>query len=107
MQIKNPINSDIKVSIKGESYFLPANGTLSNVPEAHARQWQESLHKFLILKKDELEAVVKETIEITKPEVEVEKEILEDLGEVIEEKKEEVKEVKPKKVVAKKTNKKK
>ena len=111
MQIKNPTKNDIKVSIKGIPYCILAEGTLNNVPEVHARQWQESLHKFLILRKDSSEKVeVKPTIpkeviaEVKEPVVEAPKK------EVKEEPKKEVKETiveKVKKVVAKKTNKKK
>lgn len=68
MIIKNPTKEAIEVSIgtMGNAgaaiYRIEAEGTLENVPEEHARYWQESLHKFLILKKEK--ETVKETIEI-------------------------------------------
>ncbi len=70
MQIKNPSNKAIEnVKIFGISYSIEAEGTLDNVPEAHARYWQE-LHKFLILRKDKLEEVKKEeVVEIPAPAV--------------------------------------
>lgn len=75
MQIKNPLDRAIEnVKIFGINYSIDAEGTLENVPEAHARYWQENLHKFLILRKDKLEApkevVSEETIEIPTPKVE-------------------------------------
>ena len=61
MRIKNPIKENIEVIIKGIPYFLPSEGILENVPEEHARYWQESLHKFIQLEKDKV-AVVKEEV---------------------------------------------
>lgn len=56
MKIKNPSNRAIEnVIIFGERYSIDAEGTLENVPEKHARYWQENLHKFLILRQDDLE----------------------------------------------------
>ena len=71
MQIKNPSNNAIEnVKIYGISYSIEAEGTLDNVPEAHARYWQENLHKFLVLRKDKLETVKEEiVIEIPLPKV--------------------------------------
>ena len=75
MQIKNPSNRAIEnVRIFGVLYSIDAEGTLSNVPEAHARYWQENLHKFLVLRKDK-EEVVPEVVEVPTPEV---KEVVED-----------------------------
>lgn len=73
MKITNPSNKAIEnVRIFGVLYSIPAEGTLDNVPEAHARYWQESLHKFLILRKDKLEEVKKiEVEEIPTPTVSV------------------------------------
>ncbi len=56
MKIYNPSNKAINdVKIFGVSYSIDAEGTLENVPEKVARFWQENLHKFLVLKKDNLE----------------------------------------------------
>ncbi len=71
MQIKNPSNNAIKdVRIFGVLYTIDAEGTLENVPENHARYWQENLHKFLILRKDKLEEVKEDKIEVPTPKVE-------------------------------------
>ena len=96
MQIKNPTKEKIEgVQIGENIYSIEAEGTLKNVPEADARYWQENLHKFLILRKDELEEVKEEVVEIPKPTVEtIETPVVE------EEVKEEVKEEAP--VVAEK-----
>ena len=106
MQIKNPSNNAIEnVKIYGISYSIEAEGTLDNVPEAHARYWQESLHKFLVLRKDKLETVKAEVvIEIPLPKVtelelhetkeeeeETEKEVLESIPVVKEKKNNKVK----------------
>lgn len=104
MQIKNPTKEAIKnVKIKENVYSIEAEGTLNNVPEEDARYWQENLHKFLIIKKDSLEATPQpETVEIPKPETveEVKEEVVEEVVvETVEE--EPVVEEKPKK----KTNK--
>ena len=71
MQIKNPSNKAIEnVQIFGVKYSIEAEGTLDNVPEVHARYWQENLHKFLILKKDRLEdKKVEDVVEIPSPKV--------------------------------------
>ncbi len=70
MQIKNPSNNAINdIRIFGVLYSIEAEGTLDNVPEEHARYWQETIHKFLILRKDRLEAKP-ETIEVPTPKVE-------------------------------------
>lgn len=73
MKITNPSNNAIEnVSIFGVKYSIEAEGTLDNVPEPHARYWQENLHKFLILRKDKLEEKKEEVfVEIPKPKVEV------------------------------------
>lgn len=99
MQIKNPTKEKIEgVQIGENSYSIDAEGTLKNVPEADARYWQENLHKFLILRKDELEEVKEDVVEVPKPTVEtVETPVVED------EVKEEVKEEAP--VVAEKPKK--
>ncbi len=73
MQIKNPSNNAITdVRIFGVSYSIEAEGTLDNVPEEHARYWQENLHKFLVLRKDKREEpkVEEEVVEVPKPKVE-------------------------------------
>ena len=70
MQIKNPSSGAIEnVKIFGVLYSIEALGTLNNVPEAHARYWQENLHKFIILKKDKLEEAKEEVVEIPEPKV--------------------------------------
>lgn len=67
MQIKNPTKSPIEgVKIKGVMYGIGAEATLENIPEEHARYWQ-SLHHFLILKKDKVE---ESKIEMPVPKVE-------------------------------------
>ncbi len=67
MQIKNPTKKAIEgVKIKGVVYGIGAEETLDNVPEEHARYWQ-SLHHFLILKKDKVE---EPKMEMPSPEVE-------------------------------------
>lgn len=72
MKITNPSNNAIEnISIFGVKYSIEAEGTLDNVPETHARYWQENLHKFLILRKDKLEEKKEEVmVEIPKPKVE-------------------------------------
>lgn len=71
MQIKNPTKEKIEGIQIGENFYsIDAEGTLENVPEADARYWQEYLHKFLILRKDKLEEVKVETVEIPTPKVE-------------------------------------
>ena len=71
MQIKNPTKEKIEgVQIGENIYTIEAEGTLENVPESDARYWQENLHKFLILRKDKLEDVKVETVEIPTPKVE-------------------------------------
>src|SRR3990167_8349638 len=72
MQIKNPSNKAINdVRIFGVSYSIEAEGTLDNVPEHVARYWQESLHKFLILRKDKLEEKKEEKVEVPEAPIEV------------------------------------
>ena len=68
MIIKNPTNEKISVLIKGVSYTVEAEGTINNVPEEHARYWQENLHKFIILRKEK--EIVSEVIEIPQPSIE-------------------------------------
>lgn len=63
MKIINPENVEISVKVEGVTYTLPALGELTNVPEKHARYWQENLHKFLILRKDE-PVKVEETVKL-------------------------------------------
>lgn len=76
MKIYNPSNNAIEnVSIFGVKYSISAEGTLDNVPEAHARFWQESLHNFLVLRKDKLETPTEEKVEVPEPKV---KEVLEE-----------------------------
>jgi len=95
MKIINPSNKAIEnVRIFGVLYSIEAEGTLENVPEAHARYWQE-LHKFLVLRKDKLEDVTKvETkLEIPTPFFpEVKTEEVEEIEEVVEEEEEVVEE---------------
>ena len=97
MQIKNPSDRAIEnVRIFGVLYSIEALGTLELVPEAHARYWQENLHKFLILRKDKLEEKKEEVVEVPEPkvaEVSVEPEVVSEP--VVEEVKEEVKEEAP------------
>ena len=66
MLIKNPTKEKISVVISLNNYTIEPEGTLKNVPEADARYWQENLHKFLVIRKDELETSVDEVIEIPK-----------------------------------------
>lgn len=69
MQIKNPSNKAITdVKIYGVSYSIDAEGTLENVPEEHARYWQ-SLHSFLILRKDKREEPIVDVIVPPAPKV--------------------------------------
>lgn len=85
MQIKNPSNKAIEdVKIFGVSYSIDAEGTLDNVPEEHARYWQENLHKFLILRKDKLEAKP-EVVEIPTPKIEEVMESVPETEETVEE----------------------
>lgn len=71
MQIRNPNSEAIEnVKIFGVLYSIEGEGVLNNVPEAHARYWQENLHKFLILRKDKLEEEKKEeVVEVPQPSV--------------------------------------
>lgn len=69
MKITNPTKDHIEVSIKGIRYAIEPEGVLENIPEAVAREWQESLHKFLIIKKDKLEEVKVENVEVPAPKV--------------------------------------
>lgn len=71
MQIKNPTKDTLEVTVKGVAYSIEPEGTLNNIPEEHARYWQENLHKFIQIKKDKLEDLpVEETVEIPQPKVE-------------------------------------
>lgn len=69
MKIINPTKEKISVQIKGIKYTIEAEGVLNNIPEEHAREWQENLHKFLVLRKDEREEVKDEAVAIPKPTV--------------------------------------
>ena len=55
MKVINTTNKDIKVMIKGREYFLPADGSVSNVPEAHALHWKTHVHHFLNIMEDSVE----------------------------------------------------
>lgn len=55
MKVINTTNKDIEVVIKGRKYFLPANGSVSNVPEAHALHWKTKVHHFLNIAEDSVE----------------------------------------------------
>lgn len=110
MQIKNPTDNSIEVCVMKTTYFIEANGTLNNVPETHARFWQEHLHNFLILRNDDLEKVVvkdpipKEvTAKVKEPKTETTKEEVKEEVKETPKKKETILE-KAKRVVAKKTN---
>lgn len=65
MIITNPTKNDISVVIKGIKYTIKAEDSLERVPEDHARYWQESLHKFLQLKKDKDEVKSKSSTSVT------------------------------------------
>lgn len=69
MQIKNPTKDALEIQFKGVRYAIEPEGTLDNVDESVARFWQESIHKFLILRKDKAELTSVETVEIPQPKV--------------------------------------
>lgn len=68
VNVINPTETDIKVSIEGREYFVEAKGTVQ-VPEADAAHWKTRLHNFLILeeikeeKKEEVKVEEKEVVE--------------------------------------------
>jgi hypothetical protein len=95
--IKNPTSRAIEnVKIFGETYSIEAEGKLENIPEAIARYWQENLHKFLVIRKEDKVEVEKEEI----PQPKVVEEVKEEVApEVIEP--EAVEEVKEEEVVEK------
>ncbi len=55
MQITNPTKEKISVLIEGVDYSIEPGGTIENIPESVARNWQENTHKFIQIKKDKLE----------------------------------------------------
>lgn len=100
MKITNPTKNKIDVLLRGKIYSIEPEGVLNNIPEDIAREWQEEHHKFLVLRKDNLEDVKPEpVIELQTPVLPNTKEVEEEV--VVEEKEPEV-EVKEK---VKKTNK--
>lgn len=68
MIVKNPTENRLEVQVQGVTYVIEPEGTLENVPEAHARYWQESLHKFIVIRNEKKEEV--ETVVMPKPKVE-------------------------------------
>lgn len=116
MQIKNPTKEVLEVQVKGIKYRIEPEGTINNVPEEHARYWQESIHKFIILRNEKSEVVEEEapvidTSKVVEPKIETEEyEVLvpttdtESVGDIVELTKEEVI-VLPKKTVKKVPNK--
>lgn len=47
MQVYNPTENPITVSIKGTEYSLGAESTIKGVKESHAEYWKEMLHNFI------------------------------------------------------------
>jgi hypothetical protein len=62
MIIQNPIDKEIRVTIFGVEYVLPANGELKNIPDNVAEYWFKELHEFLIVKEDSKQATIVEAI---------------------------------------------
>lgn len=102
MRITNPTKNRIEVSIKGVKYAIEPEGILENIPEEHARYWQEDLHKFLILRKDKEvlpEPVLPPIVDIVEPVLGLEEKEEENLPEPEEKEEEKVEEVKVKKII--------
>ena len=77
MKIKNPTNNALKVQIKGISYEVGANDSISNVQKEHAEYWK-TLHAFIevsedttgtpmVEKKEEIKEKIEEKVETTQP----------------------------------------
>ena len=90
MIVNNPTDKDITVKLKGVTYTVKANDSLSNVPDKQALYWKE-LHNFLTLKEtaNVVETIPEEVVEI--PAEDVKEEIAEEeIIPVVEESEEEI-----------------
>ncbi len=65
MQITNPTKEKISVLIEGVDYSIEPGGTIENIPESVARNWQENTHKFIQIKKESEEESI--PVEIARP----------------------------------------
>lgn len=92
MKVINPTDKTLKVQIEGSVYEVEGNGVLENVPKAHAENWEERTHNFIVLEEDTVKVVEKEP-KVETPKDEVVKdvpEITDGLSQVIEDEGEEV-----------------
>lgn len=76
MKVINPTKDTLTVQIEGNKYEVKGEDFLENVPDAHAKNWKERTHNFIILKEDSVKVEKKKTpIETIKDEEEEVKEI--------------------------------
>jgi hypothetical protein len=77
MIVSNPTNKKITVQIFGVEYTVDAESSVSGVPEAAARYWQERLHTFLKVEKEkeDTEKTLKRDEELKKEIAKKEKEL--------------------------------
>lgn len=97
MKITNPTDKTIKVQVKGISYEVSANDSISNVPKEHAIYWKEQLHNFIEVSEEftgETAPIVETVPEATE---DVVTEVTEEVVESPDSTQEEVVEEKPKK----------
>lgn len=105
-KVVNPTNDDLTIMVKGQTYTLPASGSLDMIPEFVAKHW-EGLHAFLRFEKMKSVPVSKLPEEISViSEVEIKEPMVEDVVELPEEETpsfitEEVEEIKEEKPVKK------
>lgn len=58
MQVYNPTDTPITVSIKGTEYSVGAKSTIKGVKEIHAEQWLMMIHNFLEVTPEDTKVVV-------------------------------------------------